>query len=95
MYIILVFFFIVALWLFSIYLLSYWKYVYWYAFFNLLLIVVYYSIIVYGGKYIWGHDEYGLGTFFKLILGLIIHVLIGFIFALYKSFALRNAKRFD
>ncbi len=93
MYIILVFFFIVALWLFNLYLLSYWKYIYWFAFLNLILIALYFILIFYGGKDLWGHDEYGLGALFRFIFGLIIHVLIGFIFALYKSFTLRKHEK--
>lgn len=81
------------MWLFSIYLLSYWKYVHWYAFLNLILIVIYFSIIIYGGKYLWGHDEYGLGAFLRLIFALILHTIIGFIFAIYKSYKLRKDER--
>jgi hypothetical protein len=77
--------FIIILWISSIFLLSYWKYIYWFAFFNLTLIILYFAFIIYGSDYLWGHDEYGLGTLFRLIFGLSSHTIVGFIFAIYKS----------
>jgi len=78
------------LWLFSLVLLSTWKHFFKFLLWNFLFTIAYFSIINFGGKYIFGHDEYGLKVFFSLIICVIIHVVIGFIFALYKNYQLRK-----
>tara|TARA_R110002126_G_scaffold39767_2_gene117592 strand:- start:4178 stop:4471 length:294 start_codon:yes stop_codon:yes gene_type:complete len=87
------FVFICILWIFSVYLLSYWKYVYWYAFFNIILIVIYFSVNILGKDYFWGHDEYGLGVFFRLMISVVFHTILGFIFSIYKSYTLRENEK--
>jgi hypothetical protein len=93
MEIILFIIFIIALWIFSIFLLSYWKYIYWFAFLNLTLIIFYFAFIIYGSDYLWGHDEYGLGTLVRLIFGVTCQTIIGFIFAIYKSYKLKKDEK--
>ena len=93
MLIVLLIFLTFSIWIFRIYLLSNWKHVFKFAFLNFILVSLYYSIIIYGGKYIFGHDGYGLKAFFWLLFTLFCHVLLGFTFALYKSYTLKNEKQ--
>lgn len=68
----------------SIYMLYDWKNFTKFFIANGILIVGYVGFLIYG-KFIWGHNEYGLGFLFRLTLGLLAHVLIVFVFALIKN----------
>lgn len=51
---------------------------------NGILVLAYVGILIYG-KSIWEHDEYGLGFLVRLGVCLNTHVLIVFIFAIFKN----------
>lgn len=89
-FIIILFMFI---WFISLFLLSYWKYFYKFLLINAIIVILYYVIIVYGKNYFWGSDPYGLGMFLRLVLTVICHTIIIFIFSIYKSFQLRNNEK--
>ncbi|CAI8281831.1 MAG: Uncharacterised protein [Polaribacter sp. SA4-10] len=80
----------VFLWVFSLVLLSIWTHFLRFIIWNIILILFYFCTEIYLGNYIWGHDPYGIGTFFRLAFCLITHTVIGFLFALYRNYKLRN-----
>ena len=59
----------------------------------MLLVVIYCSVIIFGDSFFWNDDLFGLGMIFRLIFAFITHTIIGFIFALYKSFKLRKDEK--
>ena len=81
-----------AVWVFSIYLLHPWKKVKQFIIINILLILSYVVLIIYGEENIWGKDPYGLGMFFRLISAVVSHITLVFVFSIYKSFKLKNEK---
>ena len=72
------------LWISSIYMLSEWNKFKIFFVTNGILIVAYVLVLIYG-KSIWGHDEYGLGFLYRLVVCLLAHVLIVFVFAIIKN----------
>jgi hypothetical protein len=88
--IVFIFVVLIILWIASILLLSAWKHFYKFILLNSGIIITYLCIIKFGGDYIWGHDEYGLGKILMLIFSLFLHTIISFIFALYINYTLRS-----
>ena len=84
MEIILTFLTIIILWFSSIYMLSNWKGFKNFLFINGILIIAY-VVFITNEKNIFGHDEYGLGLIYRLSLCLLSHVIIVFLFALFKK----------
>ncbi|GGG47377.1 hypothetical protein GCM10010976_18480 [Bizionia arctica] len=80
----------IILWISSAYMLSNWIKFKIFFIANALLVITYVGIIIYGKTVIWEHDEYGLGMLFRLAFCLISHVLIVFIFALFKRRQIKN-----
>ena len=80
----------IILWISSAYMLSNWIKFKLFFISNALLVITYVGIIIYGKTAIWEHDEYGLGMLFRLAFCLIFHVLIVFIFALFKRRQIKN-----
>lgn len=72
------------LWTLNLVLLSSW---------NLIIIILYVCFIIYRGISTLEHDEYSLGKFSLLIFCILSHILIVFIFALYKNYKLRNHEK--
>lgn len=81
------------LWVSSMYMLSDWNKFIPFFIANGILIVGYVLFLIYG-KSIGGHDEYGLGFFFRLVVCLLTHVLVVFIFAIIKNRQLRKQTPF-
>jgi len=83
MEIILLIFMPIILWISSIYLLSDWD-KFW-AFFiaNGILIIAYVVFLIFV-KSIWRQDAYGLGMLYRLSICLLSHVLIVFVFTIFK-----------
>lgn len=79
----------------SLYLLYYWKHLKKFILLNIIFALIYLLIIYFFGDIIWGNDIIGIFTFFRFLIPILIHILLIFIFALYKSFALRNEKKYD
>ncbi|MEE9361250.1 MAG: hypothetical protein V3U92_01480 [Cellulophaga sp.] len=80
----------ITLWIASVYMLSDWNKFKSFFIVNAFLLITYVGIIIYGKNIIWKHDEYGLGMLLRLSICLISHVLIVFIFAIFKRRKLKN-----
>lgn len=93
LFIILLVIVLVFFWAISIYLLFSWKHFLNFIYFNLLFVILYFCIIIYGKDYFGGHDEYGLSVFFRLITTVIIHSFVVFIFSIYKSIKLKQYEK--
>ena len=81
---------LIVLWIASIFLLSPSKLFYKFIFWNLLIAIIYFCVILFAGDFFWGHDKYGLGTIFRLIFAVFTHTIIGFIFAIFTDYKLRK-----
>jgi len=79
----------IIIWISSIYMLLGWEKFNKFFIANAILIIAYVGFLIYE-KSIWGHDEYGLGFLFRLAICLLTHVLIVFVFAIFKSRQLKK-----
>jgi uncharacterized membrane protein YesL len=91
--VILIFLIPIICWAFALVLLSSWKHFSKFLIFNIIIVIIYFSINILGKNVFWSHDEYGLATFFRLIVCVIFQTVFVFIFALYKHFNLKNDKK--
>jgi len=80
----------IIIWIASIYMLSDWNKFKLFFIANAISVFTYIGIIIYGKTTIWEHDEYGLGMLFRLSICLMSHVLIVFIFAIFKRRQLKK-----
>lgn len=76
------------MWIASLYMTSRWKYFWHYFVANILIFIGYFTYLL-NADLVWlGHDEYGLQRLFMMFLFPSIHVIIGFLIAIfirYKS----------
>ncbi|TMM29618.1 hypothetical protein FDT66_10920 [Polaribacter aestuariivivens] len=93
MYLIFTALFFLIIWIVSIYVLSYWKQFFRFLLLNTFLVAFYLYVIIFYGKNIWGHDEYGLGALGRIILSFMFHTITVFIFSIYKSYQLKKDEK--
>ncbi|RZS91999.1 hypothetical protein EV197_3107 [Aquimarina brevivitae] len=89
MEILIIIFIPIIIWIVSIYLLLGWDKFNNFFIINGILVIAYVGLLV-CGKSIWDHDEYGLGFLFRLAICLLTHVLIVFVFAVFKNRQLKK-----
>lgn len=69
------------IWLVSILMLKDWRHIWKYALINFVVLIAYGITILMTDLIDFGHVEYGLKKLFAFIASVVIHILLGFIFA--------------
>lgn len=70
-----------ALWLVSLFLLMDWRRFWRFFLLNLLVLIGYLWVLSSPTLVSFGHDEYGLGWLFAVLMAVVLHVVLGFGFA--------------
>jgi len=73
-----------VIWIISITLLSRWKHFWTFFCVNAVILFFYLYILITPEFSNFGHDEYGLNRFVHILMAIVVHIVLGGIFALYK-----------
>lgn len=71
-----------VLWMISLFILSSWKHFWKFFIANALVVLIYLTLIIDSNLLNFGHDEYGLKGLLTIVSCIVIHVVLGLLFAI-------------